>query len=164
MKKIIDNSYINLIFRIVLGTMFLLAAVSKAADPASFAQEIANYKILPDILINLMAIVLPWIELFASLFIIIGIRIKSSVLIISSLIIVFNIAIIIAMAKGLNINCGCHTKVMAEMVGLQKIIENMCLLILGIFIFYSKGIKFTMENYILKKSVLAKMSFMKNLN
>ena len=52
MKKIIDNSYINLIFRIVLGTMFLLAAVSKAADPSAVANEIANYKILPDILIN----------------------------------------------------------------------------------------------------------------
>lgn len=164
MKKIIDNSYLNLIFRLVLGTMFLLAAVSKAANPSGFANEIANYKILPEIIINFMAIVLPWIELVAALFIIMGIRLKSSALILSVLIIVFNTAIIIAMAKGLNINCGCHTKVMAEMVGWRKISENFGLLILGIFIFYSKGIKYTLENYILKKSILAKMSILRNLN
>ncbi len=164
MRKLLNNQYLNLLFRIILGSIFLIAAISKIADLSGFAKEIANYKIVPDMAVNLMSIVIPWIELVCAMFIITGIRIKSSVAIIGSMILVFNIAIAIAMIKGLNINCGCHTQVMAEQIGWQKIIENTGLFLLALFLFYSKNTKLTIENYIIKKSAFAKMAAFRNLN
>ena len=164
MKKILNNPYLNIMFRVVLGFIFLTAAVAKLGDLNGFAKEIGNYQIVPDFLRNLMAITIPWIELVCSLFIISGIRIKSSVTIIGILIIIFNIAIFIALLKGLNINCGCHTQIMAEQVGWRKILENSGLFLLTLFLFFSKNTKFTLENYIIKKSAFAKMAAFRNLN
>ncbi|MFH1050402.1 MAG: MauE/DoxX family redox-associated membrane protein [bacterium] len=164
MKRLLNNSYISLLFRIILGAIFLIAATSKIADLGGFAKEISNYKIVPDIAVNLMAMSIPWIELVCAIFIIVGIRTKSSVAIIGSLLIVFIFAISIAMLKGLNINCGCHTQVLAEKIGWQKILENAGLLILALYLFYSKAPKFTIENYIIKKSAFAKMAAFRNLN
>ena len=164
MLKLLNNSYINLILRLVLGCIFLLAASSKIANPSAFAGDIANYKIIPGFAINIFAMTLPWIELVCAIFIISGIRLKSSTAIIGILILVFNAAIIIAMAKGLNINCGCHTKIMAEQVGWKKLIENTGLFLSALYIFYSKGTKITLESYIIKKSAFAKMAVFRNLN
>ena len=164
MRKILDNSYINLIFRIILSGLFLIAATSKIAAPAEFAKEISNYQILPDFMLNIVALVLPWIELFAAMFILFGIRLKSASLTLFVLVVIFEIAILIALAKGLNINCGCHTKVMAELVGWKKIFENLILLIAAAYIYFSKGVKFTLERYIIKESILNRIAAFKNLN
>jgi putative oxidoreductase len=164
MDKIINNSYVNLIFRLVLGSIFLIAASSKLADPSGFAKEIANYRILPELILNILAITLPWVELVCSIFIISGIRLKSVSFIMGILIIVFNVAVLIAMIKGLNINCGCHTKLMAEQVGWKKIFENLGLFVLACTIFISKSYKFTLEYYILKKSALSRLPAFRNLN
>ncbi len=162
LKKLINNDYLNLIARIFVGGIFLIAAISKISDPTGFAKEISNYQIMPNFTINFFALILPWIELFSAFLIITGIRIKSSSLIIISLTIIFNIAILIAIAKGLNINCGCHTKVMAELIGWRKIFENTLLLLFTIYLFYSKGLKLTVENYIIKNYILSKISAFKN--
>jgi len=164
MKKFLNNPYLNLVFRIVLGLIFLIAATSKIADMEGFAKEIGNYQIVPEIFENLMAITIPWIELVCAIFIISGIRIKSSVLIIGVLIIIFNVAIFIAIIKGLNINCGCHTQVMAEKIGWQKILENTGLLLMAVVLYFNKNTKFTIENYVIKKSAFAKMAAFRNLN
>jgi len=164
MKKLLNNSYINLIFRIILGAIFLIAATSKIADPSGFAGEIANYKITPQFLNNILAVALPWIELVCAIFIITGVRLKASSAILGILLIIFNVAILIALAKGLNINCGCHTKIMAEQVGWQKLLENTGMYLFAFYIFYSRGAKLTLENYIFKKTAIAKMSVFRNLN
>jgi len=145
-------------------SLFLIAATSKIAGLEGFAKEIGNYQIVPDFLQNIMAITIPWIELICSLFIITGIRIKSTVFITGILLIIFNFAILLAILKGLNINCGCHTQVMAEKIGWQKILENTGLFLLALCLFYSKNTKFTIENYIIKKSAFAKMEAFRNLN
>ena len=162
MQKFLNNNFLNLVARIIVGTIFLIAAISKITDPAGFAKEISNYQILPDFIINLLALILPWVEFFTSILIILGIRLISSSIILITLIIIFNIAILIAMAKGLNINCGCHTKVMAELIGWRKVIENTILLLFSIYIYFGKGFKFTLENYLIKNYILSKIATFRN--
>lgn len=159
MRKLLENSYINLLLRLFIGLLFLFSAVSKINIPDEFANEIANYNIMPNFLINLFAIVMPWIELCCSVFIILGLRLKSSSAVLIILISIFNLAILIAMAQGLNINCGCHTKMMAEQVGLTKLFENVLLLLIAIYIYFSKGLKFTIEHYIVRNSLKERMNF-----
>ena len=49
--------------RLILGGVFVFASIDKILHPAAFAEAVYNYQILPDNLINLTAIVLPWLEL-----------------------------------------------------------------------------------------------------
>lgn len=152
MNKILSNPALLLIARIVLGLIFIIASAGKIYNPAVFAQEISNYDFMPYFTINLMAIILPWIELIAGIFLISGIRLKASSAIIGALLIVFIIAVATAMARGLNINCGCYSHVANDPVGWKKIIENTIQLALALWIYIFPVKKFTFENFIMNNS------------
>jgi uncharacterized membrane protein YphA (DoxX/SURF4 family) len=134
MNKILSNKYFLVSIRIVLGFVFIFAAISKAAEPEAFAKAIYNYKLLPLFLINILAITLPWIELSAGLLLVFGVSVKENSAILSGMLLVFIIAIAISLARGLDINCGCFGTVDGSKVGLMKILENAGLLLLGLIL------------------------------
>ena len=107
MKNILNNKYLLFVIRTVLAFAFIYAAILKIAYPNEFSQAIANYKLLPDSFINILAIILPWIEISAGLLLLFGVAVKENSVIISGMLIVFIIAIAISLARGLNIDCGC---------------------------------------------------------
>jgi putative oxidoreductase len=110
MRRLLDwrgHSVLALAARLYLGAIFLLACWHKLVEPGTFAVDIATYKILPLGLINLMAIVLPWVELFAGIMLIIGFRTRAAALLIAGMMAMFLVAISIALAKGLDMSCGC---------------------------------------------------------
>ena len=134
MNKILSNKYFLVSIRIVLGFVFIFAAILKAAEPEAFAKAIYNYKLLPLFLINILAITLPWIELSAGLLLVLGVSVKENSSILSGILLVFIIAIAISLARGLNIDCGCFGTVDGSKVGLMKILENIGLLLLGLIL------------------------------
>jgi len=146
MKTILNNKYFLLVIRILLGVVFVYAAISKASDPEGFARAIANYKLLPIFLINILAIILPWIELCAGILLIFGVSVKENSMVLGGLLVVFVIAILISLARGLNIDCGCFGTVGGTKVGIQKVLENIGLLISVIIL-----IKFESNSFALFK-------------
>ncbi len=93
----------------------------KLLDPNDFAQAIANYKLLPDNFINILAIILPWIEISAGLLLLFGVSVKENSIIISGMLIIFIIAIAISLARGLNIDCGCFGTANGNELGSLKL-------------------------------------------
>jgi uncharacterized membrane protein YphA (DoxX/SURF4 family) len=95
--------------RIALGIVFVYAGYDKILHPAAFAKIIYNYQILPDELINLSAIFLPWLELTIGFLLIIGVWLPGSVLIGNILLIIFFCALMYNNARGFDISCGCFS-------------------------------------------------------
>jgi hypothetical protein len=62
------------------------------------------------------------------------------------LLLIFIIAIAISLGRGLNIDCGCFGTVGGTKIGIQKILENIGLLILGLIL-----VKFGSNNISLSK-------------
>ncbi len=58
--------------RLFLGVVFIVASVDKILDPAAFAQTVRNFQILSDALVNLTALILPWLELLIGLCLLFG--------------------------------------------------------------------------------------------
>ncbi|MCE5304226.1 MAG: MauE/DoxX family redox-associated membrane protein [Chloroherpetonaceae bacterium] len=145
MKKLLNNEYVLLICRIIVGLMFIVVGVGKIANPEEFAKEIANYQILPYLFVNITAIIIPWIELFTGILLLLGVQTKSSSIVIAVMTVVFTIAVIIAIAKGLNIECGCYSNIASQQVGLPKVLENIGLLILTFIIILSDNKKFSLK-------------------
>jgi putative oxidoreductase len=90
-----------------LGAIFVGAAWHKIAIPQAFAVDVATYGILPLALVNLVAITLPWIEAVAGLMLLAGLRIKPAALLVTGMMLVFIGALGIALARGLDMSCGC---------------------------------------------------------
>ena len=61
----------------VLAAIFVVAGFGKILDPPGFAHEIYNYKLVPGVAVNALAIVLPWIEVVAGLALFVGVARRS---------------------------------------------------------------------------------------
>jgi putative oxidoreductase len=90
-----------------LAVLFVGASLHKIADPRSFAVDVATYDILPLALVNLAAIALPWIELAAGGLLLLGLRVRPAALLVAAMMVVFLAALSIALARGLDMSCGC---------------------------------------------------------
>ncbi|MGD8306003.1 MAG: MauE/DoxX family redox-associated membrane protein [Ignavibacteria bacterium] len=137
----IKNKYLLFVIRIIIAFVFILAGIEKISDPETFSVSIQNYKILPLILINITAIILPWIELITGILLLLGILVKENSYLISTMLVIFILAIGISLARGLNIDCGCFGTRLGAEIGLFKLGENVILLIMSI-ILISSGSEF----------------------
>ena len=106
-----------------MGAVFLWASFGKILEPGDFARSISNYHIVPFGIENIIALILPWLELLIGMGLILGIMVDGSVQISAILLIMFILMIGQAMLRGFNIECGCGLKE-GEMIGLNKILEN----------------------------------------
>ena len=107
MKATPATAWLAVPIRWYLGLLFVGACLHKIADPQSFAVDIATYDILPLPLVNLAAITLPWIELAAGAMLIAGWRVRTASLLIAGMMVVFLAALAVALARGLDMSCGC---------------------------------------------------------
>jgi len=151
MRKVLENPLLSLIARVVVGWLFIYAAVGKIANPADFAEDINNYQLLPDFMLNIVALTMPWIEILCGLFLVVGFRLKANALIAGGLLLIFNLAVLYAMSLGLNIDCGCFSE-RASMIGWAKFGENMVTLFLAIYVFLYPIKQLTLEKFALSEA------------
>lgn len=138
--KIFINKYAVLIYRIFIGAVFIWASWDKILHPEIFVRDVHNYRILPVELENIFALTLPWIEFISGIFIILGIFIEASSILISFMLLVFIFALSSALARGLDINCGCFHTGRGERIAWSLILRDFLLFIplIGI-LFGEKG-------------------------
>ena len=103
----LTHPWLTVRVQIALGAIFIVAAWPKIVDPPSFAHMIYNYRIVPSPLINISALVMPWIELLAGLALVLGILTRGARWIIGVLLVTFIIAISINLFRNNAIDCGC---------------------------------------------------------
>jgi uncharacterized membrane protein YphA (DoxX/SURF4 family) len=97
-----------LIVRLVLAAAFVLAALPKIQDPVAFAAAIEGYRVIEGPLVLWVALLLPWLELFIGIGLLVPFLRRSSGLVISALLILFIGLHVLSWARGLDINCGCY--------------------------------------------------------
>jgi putative oxidoreductase len=146
-----------LLARILLGGLFILASLDKIADPNAFATSILNYKVIGETLAMTAATILPLFELACGLLLILGIYPRTSALLITGLLAIFTVLVISAMARGLDISCGCFTQdPNASKIGYQKIFENTGMILVGIFLVIKSSPEFSILRLFSQRSVEAR--------
>ena len=137
LSNFLNNSWIELAARCVLGVTFIYASYSKILSPAAFAKIIYGYDLFPAVLINLAAIILPFVELLAGLAVIIGVYPRSAALIINGMLMVFIVSLSINLIRGHEFDCGCFaiSAGNASTFSGPLLIRDFVFLALGIYIF-----------------------------
>jgi putative oxidoreductase len=141
----IKNEHLLFVARLVLGGIFIYASLDKIVQPETFAIDIDNYRILPFSLVNFIALLLPWFELFCAVALISGVYWRTGALLVGMLLMIFIAGMISALIRGLDINCGCFGTGTA--VSPWRIIEDLVLLALAIYIYRSKNTYAALENF-----------------
>ena len=117
--------------QLLLGLLFLVAALAKIVDVTSLAREVHNFHLAPFWSEHLVAMTLPWIELAAGLGLVLGIRPRAGAWVAGVLLLAFTFGIVMAMARGLNFQCGCFGTADSTRVGGVKLAENLGMLALA---------------------------------
>jgi putative oxidoreductase len=101
------RSLFEWILRIGLGAVFIYAGSAKLPDIQTFFWDIHHFDLThPDVSI-IMAFLLPWLEIFAGLALIVGRLYFGAIAICGCLSAIFFGAISTAWFRGLDITCGC---------------------------------------------------------
>ena len=108
-NKLDYKELIFTVLRIIFGGIFIFASIDKILHPKAFAEVVFYYQLLPDVLINLVAISLPWIEAVAGLSVIIGRGVLGGLAILNCLLVIFTASIFLNIARGIDITCGCFS-------------------------------------------------------
>jgi len=98
---------IRILVRVGLGALLVWAAVAKLRDPHAFAQDIANYRILPASLVAPVAATLPGVEIVVGLALVLAAWRRAAAAAAFWLLVLFALAVGAALVRGINIECGC---------------------------------------------------------
>jgi putative oxidoreductase len=122
--------------RIGLGILFAYAAAEKLKDLPGFAEDIANYRMLPAALVGPLAVVLPGVELTVGALLILGCWSRAAAAVTAAMLVVFIVGLSQALARGVDLNCGCFGSGV-EPVSVGTIVRDAVLLLAagGVIVF-----------------------------
>lgn len=97
-----------LIARVVVGTVFLIAAVDKIGAPGAFLDAVRSYHVLPSSLVLPFAFALPWLELLVAVYLLLGFMTRVGAAGAIALLTMFILIMVRALVTGdTNHACGC---------------------------------------------------------
>jgi len=123
------------LFEIILGGLFFYAGYLKLLHPEDFAEAVMAYRLLPISLVGAAAAVLPWLEVAAGLFLALGLKRRSCLLLLGLLTGGFLLVMLVTLARGLKIDCGCGL-FFTRQVGLVPILEDLIILLWAAGLYY----------------------------
>lgn len=95
------------VVRWILAALFLWAGISKLARPDLFAAAIDNYRLLPYSAAVALAYMLPWFEIMTGAGLLVKRLMSGAALCAGFLFTLFFLALLQALIRGLDIDCGC---------------------------------------------------------
>jgi len=141
-KKEILNTILVVSFRLILGYIFIYASISKIANPLEFSNQIDQYKATPIIFNNLIALIIPWLELLIGLCLIFNRNLKGAIILSIFLLIVFIILLSQAYYRGISLECGCFglgpqkTEAELSLEMIKRIKEDIVFLCMSLYLYF----------------------------
>ncbi len=141
MNSLINNRWVFLLLRVLIGGIFIYAGFTKTQSPLQFADSIATFKVLPIGFINILAIGLPIFEIIAGMMLIAGWQLRAGALAILVLTTIFALALGQALIRGLEVDCGCFGSGKPSLFKTWSAFGRDLLLFAGAMIIYLKCLK-----------------------
>jgi len=148
--RFLTHPVMGLLFRLVVGGVYLYASYDKILHPEVFVRFVHNYRILPPALETLFALILPSLEFLIGLFLVFGVLTEASALLTSGTLIMFLIAIASALLRHIDIECGCFFTAKSARIGMSYIYRDLLLLIPTLLILFRPSRFLALDRLIFK--------------
>ncbi len=146
-KQLAWNGF-SVVARLVLAVTFIFACIHKIGNPFDFALQVATYQILPLSLINIQAVILPWLELTAAVLLVVGLWTRPAALVTCGMNVMFIVAIALALNADLQLQCGCFASAEAgSEMDTNLILRDIGLLAVGIYLTVIKPDRLTLDRF-----------------
>jgi putative oxidoreductase len=132
--------------RAALAVAFIWACIHKIANPYDFAMQVATYQILPLEIVNLQAIVLPWVELATGVLLVLGLWTRPAALVTCGMNLMFIVAIAMALDADLHLQCGCFSSAEAgHEMSPELVVRDSALFLAGALLVVRRPDRFTLD-------------------
>lgn len=108
-KSIVWLRVLPSLCRVIVGCVFLMSSLPKIRHPYDFLSNVYGFELVSPPLGQLVAMVLPWVELILGICLLGGIFMGGALLMSILLAILFTIVQASAIQRGLDISCGCFS-------------------------------------------------------
>jgi uncharacterized membrane protein YphA (DoxX/SURF4 family) len=137
--QVLSHRYLTLATRFVLGGVFFFAGVAKLGQLPDFVQLVYQYDIFPWYsLAQVYGYALPFVEVAIGAFLILGLLLRISSVVSILIVVSFIVAKSVALARGMNIGCGCFGEAAVMLVS-QSLIVDFFDLSMSIQILFHRG-------------------------
>ena len=123
----IDQPHVQLVLRLVLGGLLVLAGVSKLVDRPAFRRAVAEYEVLPAALERPFATALPWLEIATGALLLLGLATNAAAALAAALFLSFGLAIGVNLARGRSFDCHCFGSVQRDPIGWAALLRSAAL-------------------------------------
>lgn len=118
-----------LLLRLILGCIFVYSALWKIQNPHEFLQIVLHYQMVPKIVADYVAVVVPWVEFICGILLMLDVFVSQAVYLLVISLCVFTGAQLTVLYKGLSVDCGCFPVLgYAPKVGWLTLFRNVVLL------------------------------------
>jgi uncharacterized membrane protein YphA (DoxX/SURF4 family) len=133
--------------RWLLGAYFIYVGLNKALHPVDFLKLVRQYEMVDSLVrLNLIAIVLPWFEIFCGLLLVAGVAVRGTALMLMLMLVPFTVVVVrralaIQAARhipfcAVKFDCGCGG---GEVFICRKVLENLVFLGLSLWLLAGYG-------------------------
>lgn len=121
---VLHQPHAQLLLRLVLGGLLLLAGVTKLADREAFREAVAEYAVLPRALERPFAALLPWLEVSLGTLLLLGLGTTAAAALAMPLFLSFALAIGVNLRRGRHLDCHCFGAVQSEQIGWATLLRS----------------------------------------
>lgn len=121
-----------LVVRVVLGCIFIASSLSKIRQPYDFLGSIYGFELVGPKMGILVAMVLPWLELFVGICLVGGVFVGGALLVSIAMGAMFTFVVGSAIYRGLDISCGCFNPADSSVIGYWTLIRAVVILLAAI--------------------------------
>lgn len=116
----------------------MVSGVLKLTDLRSFADTVANFKIVDAPWDHVVAFFLPWFEVVVGAALVLGVFSTGALVLFAGSLAVFTVAIGWVWSQGLNINCGCFGKSEIPTNYPLKVVVNSLLILIASWLWWQR--------------------------
>jgi len=158
MKSFLQNRWLLLVLRLVLGGIFVTAGIAKLSNQAEFINAVIGYGILPDTLARAYGYALPWAELAIGCCLILGLFTRISSALVLPVALSFVIANSYAIYRQFQDDCGCFGALVPMSYPVSLTLDVLMLLMAAVLLIGKERVAFLSIGAVLTRISLPLMS------
>ncbi len=120
-----------LVTRLVLGAMFIASSLPKIRLPYAFLSDVYGYELVGPKLGVLVAMTLPWLELFVGICLVGGVFVGGALLASTAMGAMFTFVLASALIRKLDISCGCFSSNAAGKISYLTLIRAIVIMLIS---------------------------------
>ena len=150
LKSLPKKPLLLLFLRLIIGGIFLISGMEKLTRPVEeFIVSLNAYRLLPELFVRPFALIFPWLELLAGVFLLLGLFYRFAIAFAGGILLLLTAVIGMTLLRGISLeDCGCFKSLGIRESGPEAFFRNLVLIFFWLILFLSPEEGWTTDRFL----------------